>query len=201
MDDTVGDFRRNIDILRENWGWFLALGIGLIVLGMVSIGTPLIATLAIEIMVGVLLLIGGILTTFHAFQSRRWGKFLLEVLGGVLYLGIGILLLVYPLTGMLSLTFLLSIFLLVSGVIKTTQAFQMRPTSNWGWILLSGIVSIVLGVIIWAGLPVTALWAVGLIVGIDFLFSGFSMVMISVAARSATRRGRTYCIGGECFTY
>lgn len=199
MDGKLNPFHQNVANLQKDWGWFLALGIILIVLGSLAIVMPLAATLTAEFLLGWVFLIGGVVMAFHAFRSRRWGRFFLEILIGALYFAAGLLLLYRPLVGMFGLTIFLGAFFTIEGIFRIIQALQMRPIANWGWVLISGIISLLLGFVVVAGLPLTALWIAGLVVGIDLLFGGWSMVMISVAARNALHEGRTYCIGDQCF--
>jgi uncharacterized membrane protein HdeD (DUF308 family) len=199
--DTVSDIEhKGLDELKRNTGWFLALGIGLIILGTIAIFVPLVATFTIENVIGLLFIIGGIMHIVHAFRWRTSGSFLLDFIPGALYLVFGILLLAYPLTGVLTLTLFLAVFFLVEGVFKLIQAYRMRTVSRWGWMVFSGVVSLILGFIILLGLPLTAFWAIGLIVGIDLIFGGWTIVMLSTAVRSAVRKGETFCIGGECYS-
>jgi uncharacterized membrane protein HdeD (DUF308 family) len=190
----------NMGSLRENWGWFLALGIGLIVLGIAAIGAPFVATLAVETLIAWLLVIGGIVLTIHAFRSRRWGRFAFELIGGLLYVFIGFLMLSYPLRGALTLTLVLAIFFLAEGAVKIFQSLAFRPVSNWGWMFFSGLASMILGVLLWAGLPGASLVAIGLLVGIDLILGGISMVMISLSARTGSLRGTWRCVGNECYS-
>ena len=114
---------------------------------------------------------------------RGWRGFLLELLSAVLYLGVGILLLVNPLEGALALTIVLAAFLVVEGIFKIIMAMRVRDHDGWGWLLASGILSVTLGVLIWAQWPASGLWVIGLLVGIQLLFTGWSLVMLALAAR------------------
>jgi uncharacterized membrane protein HdeD (DUF308 family) len=114
---------------------------------------------------------------------KEWRGFLLELLSAVLYLGVGLMLLVDPLKGALALTLILAVFLLVEGIFKIITAFRVRDHRGWGWLLASGIVSVVLGVMIWAQWPASGLWVIGLLVGIQLLFTGWSLVMLALVAR------------------
>jgi uncharacterized membrane protein HdeD (DUF308 family) len=172
-----------MEALSRNWGWLLALGILMIILGVIAMAAPVVATIAVQIMLGWLLVISGIAEGIHAFMAKGWRGFLLELLSAVLYLGVGILLLVAPLQGALALTMVLAAFLLVEGIFKIITAFRVRDHRGWGWLLASGIVSVVLGVLIWAQWPASGLWVIGLLVGIQLLFTGWSLVMLALAAR------------------
>ena len=172
-----------MEALSRNWGWLLALGILMIILGVVAMAAPVVATIAIQVMLGWLLVISGIAEGIHAFMVKEWRGFLLELLSAVLYLGVGLLLLVDPLKGALALTLILAVFLLVEGIFKIITALRVRDHRGWGWLLASGIVSVVLGVLIWAQWPASGLWVIGLLVGIQLLFTGWSLVMLALVAR------------------
>ena len=172
-----------MEALSRNWGWLLALGILMIILGVVAMAAPVVATIAIQVMLGWLLVISGIAEGIHAFMVKEWRGFLLELLSAVLYLGVGLLLLVDPLKGAVALTLILGVFLLVVGIFKIITALRVREHRGWGWLLASGIVSVVLGVMIWAQWPASGLWVIGLLVGIQLLFTGWSLVMLALVAR------------------
>ena len=172
-----------MEALSRNWGWLLALGILMIILGVVAMAAPVVATIAIQVMLGWLLVISGIAEGIHAFMVKEWRGFLLELLSAVLYLGVGLMLLVDPLKGAVALTLILAVFLLVEGIFKIITALRVREHRGWGWLLASGIVSVVLGVLIWAQWPASGLWVIGLLVGIQLLFTGWSLVMLALVAR------------------
>jgi len=176
-------------VLGRNWGWLLALGILMIVLGVVAIAAPVVATLAVQIALGWILMVGGIAQGVHAFMVQGWGGFLLQLLSAALYLLIGVLLLVNPVEGALALTFVLAVFLIVEGVFKVVLALRVRPQRGWGWPLASGVVSLILGILIWSEWPVAGLWVIGLLVGIQLLFTGWSLVMLALAARAHAQAG------------
>jgi uncharacterized membrane protein HdeD (DUF308 family) len=172
-----------MEALSRNWGWLLALGILMIILGAIAIAAPAVATIAVQFMLGWLLVISGIAEGIHAFMAQGWRGFLLELLSAVLYLAVGILLLVNPLEGALALTIVLAVFLIVEGIFKIITALRVRDHDGWGWLLASGIVSVILGVLIWAEWPASGLWVIGLLVGIQLLFTGWALVMLALAAR------------------
>jgi uncharacterized membrane protein HdeD (DUF308 family) len=173
-----------MDALSRNWGWLLALGILMIILGVIAMAAPVVATIAVQFLLGWLLVISGIAEGIHAFMAQGWRGFLFELLSAVLYLGVGIVLLVAPLEGALALTFVLAVFLLVEGIFKIITALRVRDHRGWGWLLASGIVSVILGVLIWAQWPASGLWVIGLLVAIQLLFTGWSLVMLALLARS-----------------
>jgi uncharacterized membrane protein HdeD (DUF308 family) len=177
-----------MEALSRNWGWLLALGILMIILGVFAIGAPVVATIAVQVVLGWLLVIGGIAEAIHAFMAQNWRGFLFELLSGILYIVVGGLLLFNPLLGAAALTLLLAVFLVVEGIFKIIMALRVRDHRGWGWLLASGILSLILGAMIWAQWPYSGLWVIGLFVGIQLLFTGWSMVMLALAAR-AHRQG------------
>jgi uncharacterized membrane protein HdeD (DUF308 family) len=172
-----------MEALAKNWGWFVGLGALMVVLGLIAIAAPAVATLAVGIMVGWLLMIGGIAQIVQAFGSGRWRGFFLHLLGGVLYLAVGALIVFDPLGGAIALTILFAAFLVVQGVFQIIFAWQLRPLRTWGWAMVNGILSLVLGVLIWMEWPSSALWVLGLLVGIHLVFSGWALIMIGFAVR------------------
>lgn len=171
------------EALHRNWGWLLALGIVWIVLGSFAIVMPFAATLALELVLGAIFAVGGIAQVVQAFRCRGWRGFTLHVTGGILAAILGALLLFFPLEGVLTLTLFLGAFFLIEGVIKVLSALQHRTFSNWGWMLFSGLLGIAVGVLIWLGWPSSAIWVLALLVGIELIFSGWSMVMLAISAR------------------
>jgi uncharacterized membrane protein HdeD (DUF308 family) len=169
--------------IRENWGWFLALGIVFVVAGIAAIAFPFISTIAAKIALGWILLISGVLTIVHSFSSPRWRGFLLGLLVGILYLVAGGWLAFFPLTGIITLTILLAALFIVEGVLEAIMAFRVRPHEGWGWLLLSGVVAVAVGVLIGMNLPSSAVWAIGLLTGINLLSTGISFIAIALAGR------------------
>ncbi|HWK38313.1 MAG TPA: HdeD family acid-resistance protein [Hyphomicrobium sp.] len=170
-------------LISEKWGWFLALGIGLIIAGIAAIAFPFISTIAAKVMLGWLFLIGGVLMIIHAFQAPGWSGFLWELLIGVLYVVVGGYLAFFPLTGLLTLAIVLAALFIAEGIFEIVMAYRVSPHEGWVWLLLSGIAAIAVGVLIALGLPGSATWALGLLVGINLLFSGWSYVFLALAGR------------------
>lgn len=176
------------ELSTESWGWFLALGIAMVVVGAMAVILPGVAGLGLALMLGWLLLIGGIIQGIHAFYARAWGGFFMEAMLAVLYAMVGAMLLADPLRGLLMLTVILAVFLALEGVFRIAMAWRVRPMANWGWIMLSGFVSLALAAVIWANLPGDALWVLGLLVGINMIFSGSAMAMFGWAIRAESGR-------------
>jgi uncharacterized membrane protein HdeD (DUF308 family) len=172
-------------LIAEKWGWFLALGIALIVVGFAAIVFPLLSTIAAKIMLGWLFLVGGVLLVIHAFSAQGWRGFLWSLLIGILYLVAGGYLAFFPLTGLLTLALLLVILFAAEGIFEIIMAFRVRPHEGWGFLLLSGIAALAVAVLIALDLPGSATWALGLLVGINLLFSGWSYVFLALAGKRA----------------
>ena len=185
-----GVFSKNfcsLEHLRKQWNWFLALGIILMVLGILAIGASTIATVASMVFLGALLLIGGAVQIGYTFTIREWSGFFLSLLSGILYAVVGFFLVVHPTAGALSLTLLLAAFYIVGGIFRIIGAATMQ-FEQWGWALFSGIIKLALGLLIWVGWPATGLWVFGLFIGIDLLFYGWFWVLLSLTARNMIKR-------------
>jgi uncharacterized membrane protein HdeD (DUF308 family) len=180
-----------MDVLQKGWGWLLGLGILLSVLGLVLIAAPVLGTLAIDLLVGWFLIIGGIAQLVHAFMEKAWRGFLLELASGLLYLVVGGLLVFYPLAGAQALTIFLAAFLLVEGIVRIAMALRVRPAQGWGWLLFGGIAAVILALLIWMQWPASGLWVIGLLVGINLLFTGWSLTMMAIALRAHEGRVAT----------
>jgi uncharacterized membrane protein HdeD (DUF308 family) len=173
--------------IREHWGLFLTEGIVLVVLGVLAIIIPPIATIAVTIFLGWLFLISGIVGLVTTFWARHAPGFWWSLLSAVLAIAAGIVLLGWPVPGAVSLTLLLIAFFIIEGVLSILYAFEHKKelSGRWGWMLISGIIDLILAAIIWGGLPGTAAWALGLLVGINMLFGGSAMIAMALHARSA----------------
>ena len=173
--------------IREHWGLFLTEGIVLVVLGVLAIIIPPIATIAVTIFLGWLFLISGVVGLVTTFWARHAPGFWWSLLSAVLAIAAGIVLLGWPVPGAVSLTLLLIAFFIIEGVLSILYAFEHKKelSGRWGWMLISGIIDLILAAIIWGGLPGTAAWALGLLVGINMLFGGSAMIAMALHARSA----------------
>ena len=177
------------DGITRHRGWFIFLGIFLIIAGAAAIAFPILGTLAVEVWAAIAFAIAGVAQTVHAFAARSWGGFLLGLLIGLLYLVTGVLLWTNPIRGMIALTVFLAAVLVVDGIFRSALAFRIRPRSGWVWVLLGGILSIILGFMIWQQLPFSALWMLGLLLGINLVFSGLTFLMLTSAHPAATASG------------
>lgn len=171
------------DEVRRNWGWFFALGTLLILLGVFAIGFSVLTTIASVLLFGWLLVVSGVLQTVHAFwRERNWQGFFLDLFAGILSFVVGFMIVANPLAGAETLTLVIAIFLLIGGIERIIASLTGH-FHNRGWMLLNGIVDLALGVMIWRAWPVSGLWVIGLFVGIDMLFAGWSAVMLAMTAK------------------
>jgi len=179
----IGDAVANA--IHEHWRLFLIEGIILLVLGVIAIVVPPIATLAFEIIIGWLFLVSGVVGLVTTFWMRHMPGFWWSLLSAVIALGAGLVLLAWPVSGTLSLTLVLIAFFVIEGIATIMYAIEHRNqlSSRWGWMLASGIIDLILAGIIFAGLPGTAAWALGLLVGINMVFGGTAMIGMAMAAR------------------
>ncbi len=167
-------------------GWFKTVGIILLVVGLLAVILSHIATLTVQVFIGLILLISGITHMAHALQARKWRNVTWEMLVAALFLVGGILFMVYPLGGAVALTLLLGFFFLILGGFKIPFALAWRRRPGWGWIMASGILSAMLGLVILFGLPGTAAWVIGLLLGIDLIFSGVTLMTLSAKMKSVS---------------
>jgi len=173
--------------LEEHWGWLIALG-GLTMLGgVLALLVPALSALAIELVLGALLIAEGALETVHAFRVRRWRGMLWRLLGALVALVAGGLLLSHPTAGVLGITLIVGAFFVAAGIVKLVLAYQVHPVRGWGWLGFHGVLSTLLGGLILCGWPWAAPGVLGLLVGIDLLFSGWWLVMLGLMSRAAGR--------------
>jgi uncharacterized membrane protein HdeD (DUF308 family) len=182
--------RHELEAIRGNWGWVLALGVILVILGTVAVATPFVASLATAMAFGVLLLIGGAAQLVGAFWTRDWSGFFLSLLMGVLYVVLGLLFVRDPGDALLAMTLLLACTLLVGGLFRIIGSLMFR-FPHWGWTLAGGVINLILGILIWQQWPASGLWVIGLFVGIDLIFTGWTWVMMSLALKDLVRPTKT----------
>ena len=173
--------------LHDHWGLFLTEGIILLLLGLAAIVIPPLATLAVAIIIGWVLLVSGIVGLISTLRMRQAPGFWWSLFSALLGIAAGIVLLLWPLSGALSLTLILTLFLLFEGIASIMLALDHRHgfSARWGLLLLSGIIDLILAGIIFVGLPGTAAWAIGLLVGINLVFGGSALISMALHARGA----------------
>ncbi|MEP9371200.1 HdeD family acid-resistance protein [Mesorhizobium sp. KR1-2] len=179
------ELREAIHETRTKWGWFVFLGILLLIFGGIAFGNLVVATVASVYLVGTLMLIGGIVEIIHSFGVKTWGGFFLWLLSGLLYAIAGFLAFYNPLLVSVALTFLLAVSLIASGLLRLWIGIRDRSASGWGWIVAAGIVTILVGLIIASGWPVNSLWVLGLFLAIDLIFQGWTFIAFGITLRSA----------------
>ena len=175
-----------LEDVKKNAGLTIGLGIIVLIVGLLAMGSPLITGLSVALLVGIMLVIGGI---SQLVFSIRTGKGVFAILISVLAVIVGIYMLANPTMALGTLTIFLAAYLIVSGIFEILMAFQIKPIKGWGWVLFSGITAVVLGGMIWSQFPVSGAWAIGLLVGINLFFSGWSLIMIGMSARSLIKAG------------
>jgi uncharacterized membrane protein HdeD (DUF308 family) len=173
-----------VQALRIQWRWFLALGIALVVLGTIAIGSACIATEAAVVLFGFLLLAGGITEIVSAFWAGRWSGTLVHLLIGILYTFVGLIVIDNPVNAAIQLTLIIAIFLMISGIFRIVFALSERFT-GWGWVLLNGGVTLLLGMLVYKQWPTSGLWIIGLFIGIEMIFNGWAWIMLSFGLKNA----------------
>jgi uncharacterized membrane protein HdeD (DUF308 family) len=174
--------------VRRHWVLFLCEGIALVILGLLAVLAPMIASVAATVFFGWILLLSGVVGLISTLRARQAPGFAWSLLSALVGIVAGVLLLAWPLLGTLSLTAVLIAFLLLEGGVSIMYALEHKSalSGRWGWMLASGVVDVFLGLLLFIGLPGTALWALGLLVGINLLFGGWALILMALHARPAT---------------
>jgi uncharacterized membrane protein HdeD (DUF308 family) len=177
------------DALRAHWRLFLFQGVVMIILGILAVAAPIMATIAVDIYVGWLFLFSGIVGLVATFSARDVPAFLWTLLTAALSMAVGVLLIWKPVEGAVSLTMVLTAFFIAEGIFQIVGSFTYRDVipGSWGWMLVSGISDLVLAAVIIMSWPVSAAWALGLLVAINLLTSGWAIVITAIEARSVAR--------------
>ena len=185
---NIGEIQRAVNkALHDHWVLYLVEGVVLLVLGATAIVLPPLATLAVTILIGWLFLVSGVIGLFTTFWMRAAPGFWWALLSAVLGIVAGVWLLAAPVTGAFSLTIILVAFFIIEGIasIMFSLDHKRELSGQWGWMLVSGVVDLILAAVIFAGLPGTAAWAIGLLVGINMVFGGTALIAMAVHARNA----------------
>jgi uncharacterized membrane protein HdeD (DUF308 family) len=168
--------------LRGRWGWLLALGIAAILLGVIAVTMASLTTMITVGTFGLLLMLGGVVMLLHSFETRGWRGFLMNLIVGLLYAFAGFFLFVNPAAGALMLTLLLATVFIGGGFVRCIMA-AIHRFDHWALFFAGGLVSIVLGSLIWAQWPISGLFVIGLFIGIDLLMAGWSLLMVALRVR------------------
>lgn len=172
-------------LTRKVSGWSIALGVLMIVAGIIAMLEPELSGLVITIVVGWCAIFNGLMQIVYGFRTHGGWHVVLEVVLGIIYIIAGFYLLMHPGLGLLALTLILASFLLAYGIFAFILAFRMRPRNGWGWVLLDAIVTVLLGILIWIQWPASSLVIVGTLFGISIFISGITRLMVSLALRRA----------------
>jgi uncharacterized membrane protein HdeD (DUF308 family) len=177
--------------LHAHWRLFLAEGIVLLILGLLAIVVPQIATIAIAVFIGWILLVSGAVGLLATFRMRTAPGFWWSLISAILGIVAGILLFRSPVSGALSLTVILTVFLVVEGIVSILFALEHKRelSGRWGAMLFSGLVDLFLAAIIIDGLPGTAAWAIGLLIGVNLVFGGVALIAMALHARDSAKTG------------
>jgi len=174
--------------LRAKWGWIVALGVIYVIVGFVALGSIVTATAASVLVVGIMMVVAGVAEVFNAFQIKTWGKFVLWLLLGALYILAGIATFENPVLAAALLTLLLGAALVASGIMRIILAFSMKESTPWIWVVVSGAITLILGLVILARWPVSSLYVLGLFLGIDLVIAGASWIGIGLDLRARNWR-------------
>ena len=172
-----------LKMLSAKWGWIVALGIVFMIAGVVALGSVVAATESAVLIVGIMMIMGGAAELFAAFSVKSWGKFAFWLLLGALYVAAGIIAILNPFAAATILTLMLGAALAVGGLLRIFLAFQMKHGSSWGWVALSGVVTLLLGAMIIAQWPASSFFVLGIFLGIDLIFIGSGWLTMGLALR------------------
>lgn len=173
--------------VRTKWGWFVVLGIALLLIGAFASANLYMATVASILYVSAMMLVGGAMELGHAFTVKTWGRFLFWLASGLLYAAAGLIAFLNPTLAKAVMTLMLAILLVASGISRIVAGFGGRSFGGGGWLVLSGVVTLLTGIVIWAGWPTNSLWVLGLLLSIDLMFQGLSNIAFGLALRNTTR--------------
>lgn len=177
--------RAGIAPLRAKWGWIVALGVVYVVAGVIALGSVVMATIATVWLVGIMMLLAGVFEVIHSFQIKTWGRFLFWLALGVLYIIAGFVAFDNPLLTAVWLTLILGAALVASGIMRIFLAFNMKGGTPWGWVVASGVITLLLGIIILIHWPVSSLYVLGIFLGVDLVFAGASWIGVGLGLHNA----------------
>jgi uncharacterized membrane protein HdeD (DUF308 family) len=181
----MSDLTASRDASRPStrWGWFVALGVAQLVLGIIAWFDVIAFTIAGVIFIGALLLVAGVFQIIHAFMDRDWGSFVLHLMVGLLYVIGGFLLMDEPLEGSIVITILVAFALVFGGILRIVIATRHRHMAGWGLLLGSGVISLLVGLMLYLSLPWSGLWVVGTLIAVELIVHGVSWVQFGLALR------------------
>lgn len=171
------------DLVRQASTWSIVWGVLLIICGTLAIGSPFVAAIAVNVVIAWLIVLAGVLHLILAFHAHGAGSVVWKLLVGLAYICFGVYLIMHPAIAVASLTLLLASLFLIEGVLNIVLFFQMRSLGGSGWMLLDGIITLLLGLMIYLQWPASSAWAIGTLVGVSMIISGVARVMLSLAVR------------------
>jgi uncharacterized membrane protein HdeD (DUF308 family) len=171
--------------LRSKWGWIVALGVVYVVAGVIALGSVVMATIATVWLVGIMMLLAGVFEVINAFQIKTWGRFLFWLALGILYIIAGFVAFDNPLLTAVWLTLILGAALVASGIVRIFLGFNMQGGTPWGWVVASGVITLLLGIIILIHWPVSSLYVLGIFLGVDLVFAGAGWIGLGFGLRNA----------------
>jgi uncharacterized membrane protein HdeD (DUF308 family) len=170
-------------LVRHASTWSIIWGVLLIVLGMLALGSPFLAAIALNVIIAWLIILAGIIHLIVAFHAHRASSLIWKLLVGLVYLIFGVYLIMHPLLGVAALTLVLASLFLIEGILDIILFFKMRPLRGSSWVLVDGIITLILGLMIYSRWPASSIWAIGTLVGVSMIISGVARVMLSLAMR------------------
>lgn len=181
---ALSNYFRDIDEAKKNWGWFLALGVLLVLLGIGVASSAYYATLFTVFLLGIFLISAGIIQFVQGFMARKWSGLFLSLLLGALYLITGFLCVAKPAAAAVSITLWIAALCFIAGLFKMITSLLLR-FDQWGWVFFNGLITFILGAMIFSDWPLSGLWVIGLFVGVDLILSGWTWIVLSLTARNA----------------
>lgn len=183
--EAIGDWAQEA---HKHAGWIVALGVVTVIAGVLAIASPFLSGASISVFLGIAMVVGGVARLMGAFRAGSFGRGTLAFIGGALTLLFGLIMVFRPGVGLATMTLMLGVYLLVDGIFGTVLAFQVKPEKGWGSMLFSAAMGVLLGIMLLKEWPVSGLWAVGTLVGINMIFAGFSIITIGSAAKGVAKR-------------
>lgn len=175
-----------VDIVKQASTLSIVWGVLLIIFGMVAVGSPFLAAVAVNVAIAWLIVLAGVVHLMLAFRAHGAGSMIWKLLVGIAYILFGAYLIMHPVLGVASLTLILASLFLIEGILNIILFFKMRSLGGSSWVLVDGIITLVLGLMIYLQWPSSSAWAIGILVGVSMIISGVTRVMLSLAVRKAT---------------
>jgi uncharacterized membrane protein HdeD (DUF308 family) len=179
-----------VDGIKKNAGLTVIIGIITLIAGFLAISSPLVAGVSITILVGATLVVSGVSQCFLAFKTGAFGRGLVVFVVGVLMTIAGVYMMNQPVAGLATLTIILMAYLLVTGALEIIVSMQLKPADGWGLELFNGVVTLLLGIMLWRQFPLSGAWAIGVLFGIKMIFSGWAFIFIGRSVKKMANTGK-----------